>query len=263
MRTHPEPGDVVQYSYSFSFGSGAELAKVYKAWQDLIADPDLDRRFGTELVIYPLGVIITGTFYGTKQEFEDSGILDRLPQTGNETLAVTDWLGSLTQWAEHEALYLSDIPTAFYSKSLAFRKEDVLSADMATDLFDYVESADKGTLLWFVIFDASGGAVSDVAENATAYAHRDKIMFYQSYAIGLLSVPETTRTFLTDFHERLLGFLPAGGTYGTYPGYVDPALTDAQEEYWMGNLAELGKIKAKWDPNDVFHNPQSVRPTST
>lgn len=264
FRTHPEPGDVVQYSYSFTFGNGEDLAKAYKLWQDVITDPDLDRRFGTELVIYPLGVIITGTFYGTKEEFETSGILDRLPQNGNGSLVITDWLGSLTEWAEHEALYLSDTPTAFYSKSLAFKPEDALSDQGAVDLFNYVESADKGTLLWFIIFDASGGAVSDVPMNATAYAHRDKVMFYQSYAIGLLEVSDSTRAFLTNFHNQLLKAAPAD-VYGTYPGYVDPAVADgaAQAEYWMTNLPALETIKQKWDSADLFHNPQSVRPATS
>ena len=71
--------------------------------------------------------------------------------------------------------------------------------------------------------------------NATAYAHRDKFMFYQSYAVGLLEVSKTIRNFLTGFHETLLGVL-GGSNYGTYPGYVDPALTDGQQEYWGPNL---------------------------
>ncbi|CAK7199615.1 hypothetical protein SEUCBS139899_002298 [Sporothrix eucalyptigena] len=266
MRTHPAPGSVVQYTFDFTFGNAAELAQVYSTWQDLVADPTLDRRFGTEFILYPLGAIITGTFYGTDAEWTASGIPARLPQNGNGTVVVNDWLASLTQEAENEALYLSNTQTNFYSKSLGFREQDLLAADSVVDLFTYVENASKGTLLWFIIFDASGGAVADVAQNATAFAHRDKVMFYQSYAIDLLSLSATTKAFLTNFHTTLLNLLPGGNgtTVGTYSGYVDPALssTQAQDEYYMTNLPALEVLKAKWDPKQVFRNPQSVQPAA-
>lgn len=261
MRTHPEPGDVVQFSFDFTFGVDPEkIASSFIQWQDLVADPTLDRRFGTEFVVSPLGATITGNFYGTEEEFDASGIMDRLPQNG--TLVVTDWLGSMAALAEQEALYLSNVASWFYSKSLGLRKEDVLSNDTALQLFQDLESADKGTILWFIIFDASGGAVADVPTNATGYAHRNKIMFYQSYAIDLLSLSSTTFDFLTDFHDQLVGYLPSNTTArGTYPGYVDLNMTSIpQEQYWEGNLPTLEAIKAVWDPSDIFHNPQSVQP---
>lgn len=261
MRTHPEPGNVIQFTFDFTFGDDpVKLADSYMQWQDLISDPTLDRRFASELVVSALGVLITGTFYGTEAEFDETGILQRLPQNG--TVVVTDWLGSLVAWAEQEALYLSNTATNFYSKSLGLRQQDVLSNDAAIELFRFVDGQDKGTLLWFIIFDATGGAVADVPMNATAYAHRDKIMFYQSYAVDLFSLSDTTRSFLTDFHDKLVGLLPSNDTgRGAYPGYVDLNISGVpQEQYWGSNLPALEAIKSIWDPNDVFHNPQSVQP---
>lgn len=261
MRTHPEPGNVVQYTFDITFGDDpAQMTDVYMQWQGLVSDPALDRRFGTELIMWLGGIIITGTFYGTEDEFDVTGIHQRLP--GNGTIAVTDWLGSLAAWAEKEGLYLATISSNFYAKSLGFRQEDILSEENATALFEYAQSVDKGTALWFIIFDASGGAVAEVPRNATAYAHRDKYMFYQSYAIDLLTLSNKTWTFLDDFHEELVGKLPDSTmTRGTYPGYVDLNISGVpQEQYWEENLPKLEGIKLEWDPNDVFHNPQSVRP---
>lgn len=258
MRTHPEPTSVVQYVYNFNFGDMSEMGPVYKAWQDLVADPTLDRRFGTELVMCPIGVIITGTFYGTEDEFKKTGIIQRLPHGKDpRSITVTDWMGSLIFEAQKAALYLSDMSSPFYSKSLGFKREDVLSAGAINDLFRYTDDTAKGTVLWFIIFDATGGAVADVAMNATGYAHRDKIFFYQSYAVDLWDLSNTTRAFLNGFHKQLRDTIPAD-VYGTYPGYVDPELTDAQAEYWMSNLPELMRVKSRWDPLDLFHNPQSV-----
>ncbi|KUI72555.1 putative FAD-linked oxidoreductase YvdP [Cytospora mali] len=262
MRTHPAPGDAVQYSFEFDIGGdAAELASTYMAWQDLVADPDLDRRFGTELILWSGGIIITGTFYGTQGEFEASGIQQRLPENG--TITLTDWLGSLAEWVEKEALYLSNLPSDFYAKSLGFRQEDMLTEENVTALFKYTNELDKGTLVWFIIFDATGGAVADVPMNATGYAHRNKLMFYQSYAVDILYLSDTTRSFLIDFYNKLVTMMPADATNrGTYPGYVDLNISGIpQEQYWEGNLPMLETIKSKWDPDDVFHNPQSVRPS--
>lgn len=264
MRTHPQPGDIVQYTFVFTIGEdAAELASTYMKWQDLVADPDLDRRFGTELILWSGGIIITGTFYGTQDEFEASGIHQRLPDNG--TITLMGWLGSLADWAEKEALYVSDTPSNFYSKSLGFRKEDVLTEENATTLFEYTQGLDTGTPVWFIIFDATGGAVADVPTNATGYAHRNKIFYYQSYAVDLLNLSNTTRSFLNDFHDKLVTMMPSNVTHrGTYPGYVDLDISGIpQEQYWEGNLPALEVIKSKWDPNDIFHNPQSVQPAAT
>ncbi|KAH8898406.1 FAD-binding domain-containing protein [Thozetella sp. PMI_491] len=260
VRTHPEPGSIVQYSYTFGFGKQSDMASTYQTWQDLIADPNLDRRFGTEFIMEPLGCIITGTFYGTVAEYNATGIADRMPKGGKVSSIANDWLSSLVHDAENEALYLSNLATPFYSKSLAFKPQDLLPAAGINDIFQWMDTVDKGTLLWFIIFDASGGAVSDVPMDATAYAHRDKVLFYQSYAVGL-PLTGTTKDFLTQFHQKVLDAVPQDN-YGTYPGYVDPAVTDAQSEYWMSNLPRLEQIKLQWDPLDLFHNPQSVRPAA-
>lgn len=235
------------------------MAPIYQAWQDLIADPNLDRRFASEFIVQPLGVLITTTFYGTEAEYNATGIPQQIPAGGSADMVVNDWLGSIAHDAETEALYLSNIPTEFYSKSLAFRPQDLLPSDGITDLFTFLDNVDKGTILWFIIFDQSGGAIADVPENATAYPHRDKIMFYQSYAIGVPTLTETTTDFLTGVHDTIQKYAVDANT--TYAGYVDPALVgpDAMYRYWDIHVPRLQQIKGTWDPSDIFHNPASVR----
>lgn len=206
--------------------------------------------------MFPLGAIITGTFYGTEAEFKASGIPARFPSGGKLSIVSNDWLTSLAVDAEHEALYLSKLATPFYSKSLAFKADQMIPANKVKEIFDWTDKQDKGTLLWFIIFDATGGAMMDVPMNATSYSHRDKILFYQSYAVGL-PLAGKTKDFLTNFHNQIQAAVPSA--YGTYAGYVDPALKDGQQQYWGANLAKLQTLKKRFDPTDLFHNPQSVR----
>ncbi|KAK3985245.1 putative oxidase [Cladorrhinum sp. PSN332] len=262
MRTHPEPKDIVSYEYNFKFGKQVDGAAMFSKWQILMADPKLDRRFGSMFIMFPLGAVITGTFYGTEEEFQKTGIREYLPRKEGQrekgSVILNDYLGSMAHNAEKEGLFVSNLAAPFYSKSLGFKRDELLGPEAIKKLFSWTDKAEKGTMLWAIIFDASGGIIEDIPQDSSAFAHRDKVMFYQSYGVGL-PLKQATKNFLTGFHNQVLS-LAKPGTWGTYPGYVDDALTEPQRQYWDSNLGVLQKIKGRWDPYDLFHNPGSVRP---
>jgi hypothetical protein len=144
------------------------------------------------------------------------------------------------------------------SKSLTFNGADLIPDTAIDRLFSYLERVEKGTLVWFIIFDLAGGAVNDVPETATAYAHRDALFYLQSYAVGIGKVKSSTRKFLTGVNTTIRNGMPGGEDFGAYPGYVDPTLVNGPLEYWRMNLPRLQQIKSAIDPRDIFHNPQSV-----
>jgi len=259
VRTEAEPGAVVQYNYNFNLGSTAEKAAVFKAWQAIIADPNLSRKFAAQFIVFELGTLVYGTYFGPKEEFNALNITSRLPANGDpSTIVLDDWLGLVAQWAEEGGLQIGGaVASNFYSKSLAFTKDDLIPDDGVDALFEYLDSANKGTALWFAIFDLSGGAVSDVPMHATAFSLRNTLYYVQTYAIDIGRVTNTTRNFINGINKVILDALP-GHTLGAYPGYVDPALPNAQQAYWGANLQRLQEIKRAVDPGDVFHNPQSV-----
>ena len=259
VHTHSEPGEVVEYTYSLSFGSQKEMAEVYKEWQALVGDPELDRRFSTLFIAQPLGAIITGTFYGTEEEYEATGIPDKIPSGGSIEVKLMSWLGSLTHQAEIAGLGLAELPTHFVSRSLAFREEDMLSNDTIDDLFTYLDEADKGTLIWALIFNSEGGAMADFTQG-NSYPHRDKLMMYQSYVIGIPDINDATREFVDEVQRRVRDGAPDAST--TYAGYIDPTLnrTAANDFYWGEMVPQLREAKRKWDPEGLFRNPQSIDP---
>ncbi|OCL13266.1 Glucooligosaccharide oxidase [Glonium stellatum] len=264
VRTEPEPGEAVQYSYSFNAGTTAEKATAFKSWQSLISDPNLSRKFASEVVIFELGMIISGTFFGSKAEFDALNIPSKLPQSNGVSITVfNDWLGLVSHWAEDLALQIAGgIPSAFYSKSLAFTPSDMIPASGVDSLFEFLDTANKGTALWFAIFDLEGGAINDVPMNATAYAHRDALFYLQTYAVDIGRVSTTTRNFVNGINQVIMKALP-DVKFGAYAGYVDPELPNGQQAYWGSNLPRLEQIKRAIDPNDVFHNPQSVQPAAS
>lgn len=259
FKTHPEPGSVVEYTYSFSFGQQKDMAPVFEQWQDLVYDPNLDRRFSTLFIAEPLGALITGTFYGTKEEFDQTGISQKIPGGGVVDFAIQDWLGSLAHIGETTALYLSDLATPFASKSLAFNRGDKMGKESIGMIFDYAGSTDAGTLLWFIIFNSEGGAMADTPYNATAYPHRNAIMMYQSYAIGIPTLTDKISDFVSGVHDKIKQASPEANM--TYAGYIDVSLdrSTAQLTYWGDKVPQLREIKGRYDADNVFQNPQSIQ----
>jgi FAD/FMN-containing dehydrogenase len=189
-------------------------------------------------------------------------ITSRLPSKEESIIELKDWLGVVGHWTEDVALQIvGGIQSNFYAKSLAYTKNDVIPDDGVDKLFEYIDKTDKGGALWFIIWDLEGGAINDVKPDATAYGHRDAMFYHQAYAVNLLGkVNDKTRDFLKGVNDVITDALP-GSKKGAYAGYVDPALGEGSASlYWAGNVERLQKIKAVVDPNDVFHNPQSIRP---
>lgn len=267
VRTEPAPEKAVQYSFAFTGKSWEDMAKTFRAWQDYISRPDLPRAFSTTATVTEAGLTISVTYYGTDEDFDKLNFKQNFAGNQTEkTLLFDDYLGLVLHWAEELALEIvSGIPAHTYTKTLTFDHCSRIPDTVVDKMFRYLEKAEKGTPIWFVIFDLEGGAVNDVAPNATAYAHRNALYYLQSYAINPLGKVSTeSKDFLKGLNKIIRDGLAAAGEstdLGAYPGYVDLELgAGAQKAYWGANLPRLESIKLTWDPRDVFSNPQSVRP---
>lgn len=223
VETHPEPGEMVEYSYTFALGKHADMASTFAKWQEIVSDPDFSRKMATKAIVLEGMMIVTGTFFGSQAEYDELDFEGRL--TGDATdVAVgvlDDWLGAVGDWAETEGLQLvGGIPSSFYSKSLAFTPDSLIPQEGIDKLFSYFDTADKDTLLWFAIFDLAGGAINDIPANATAYGHRDTLFYLQTYGIGLDGLHNNTRTFIEQINVIIEESLP-DVDFGAYAGYVE------------------------------------------
>jgi hypothetical protein len=199
---------------------------------------------------------ISGTFFGTKEEYDNMNLSNKFPGANGDALVFDDWLGLVAHWAENVILRLAaGIPTNFYAKSTSWTPQTLMNPETIDKMFEYIGTVDKGTLSWFLLFDFQGGYINDIPTNATAYAHRDVLIWLQSYTINLLGhVSQAQINFLDGLHKIVTnGDLPIAA----YPGYVDPLMSHAAEAYWGTNLPRLQQIKEQVDPHNVFRNPQS------
>ncbi|KAF2668898.1 FAD-binding domain-containing protein [Microthyrium microscopicum] len=260
--THAPPSQTVQYSYTFSGLPFSQHAEQFKDWQKLASNTALDRRFSSNAIFTPLGLVISGTFFGNTAEWDALNMTSIFSgASAAHTLVLNNWLGTVGFWAENMGLEVAGwFPNSFYAASLAFTPTTLLS-DAAIDSFlAFLDTKSPLSLLWFAIFDVQGGATNDVPMDATAYAHRDTLFYFQPYVSnGLLPLPDSAVQFVTGLMETMTDRTPGLQANGAYPGYIDPRLQGAQQAYWKSNYAKLQQLKATYDPKDTFHNPQSVR----
>ncbi|KAJ5613711.1 FAD linked oxidase N-terminal [Penicillium herquei] len=261
VRTEPAPGSAVQYEFTFSIGDAKSQAALYKQWQAYVSNPDLTWKLASTLWVFQDTMIISGTYFGTKAEYDAFDMGGQFPgATNSSAIVFEDFLGLVAEWGEEALLKLTGgIPSNFYAKSTAWTPQDLMSDESIDQFFEYVETANKGTLVWLLVFDFEGGFTNQVDVDATAYPHRNVLIWLQTYAINLLGrITPTIIKFLDELNQLANTDSP----YEAYPGYVDPLLENGPQAYWGSNLPRLERVKAEIDPNNVFRNPQSPQPAA-
>ncbi len=99
-----------------------------------------------------------------------------------------------------------------------------------------------------LLFDSLGGAVAEVAADATAFPHRDAAAAVQVYASGADPAP------VAEVQSALAGVVGAGA----YVNYIDPGQQDWATAYYGANLPRLRAAAARYDPDRVFDFPQGL-----
>jgi hypothetical protein len=147
-----------------------------------------------------------------------------------------------------------------YESKYSKGKSDFLIAPMPREailtLFNELMIRPPNAII--VMFDVYGGAISRIAARDTAFIHRAKnalcIQYYASW-----QQPAATERFVQELdalYAALRPYMPGMA----YVNYCDLALADWQRAYWGDNAKRLAAIKRKYDPQDVFHHAQSVKP---
>jgi FAD/FMN-containing dehydrogenase len=132
---------------------------------------------------------------------------------------------------------------------------DPLSNAAISTLFSSIMSFPAGNVA--ALCDAYGGAIAQVAANATAFPHRApgaySIQYYSRWTSSADSAIRLSR--ISQVYNAMAPYR-SGAAYVNYcdldlgPGYANA--------YWGANLTRLRQIKTAFDPANLFHHAQSV-----
>lgn len=153
----------------------------------------------------------------------------------------------------------------FYAKSLTLSG---LSGKSAEDFVNYwLGPASKVTRNWWFQLDLHGGKNANIPAadpSLTSYAHRDKLYIIQLYdRVFLGSYPADGYSLLDNWVSNTTSSLTED-EWGMYYNYADARMDrdTAQEVYWRKNLPRLQNLKTKFDPDELFYYPISIKPAS-
>ena len=99
-----------------------------------------------------------------------------------------------------------------------------------------------------------GGAPSRVAPSATAVYLRQAMLIVQYD--GYWVAPQDAGPTMAWVEQMRTAMQPY--TQGAYVNYVDSQIPDPLRAYYGANLERLVEVKRRYDPDDVFHFPQSI-----
>jgi FAD/FMN-containing dehydrogenase len=134
---------------------------------------------------------------------------------------------------------------------------DTFDGDAAQLVLDALEASTA--IMGAVQLRVLGGAVSRVANQATAYAHRDRrIMINTAAMFGDPSERAVHRAWV-ERYATALGQAPLG-RYVNFLG--DDSEAAARAAYPHGAYERLAAIKQRYDPANLFRNTVNVPPTS-
>lgn len=197
-----------------------------------------------------------GMFWGNKRE-----LLDALaPVYAILKPSVTE-INEMDFWSARDYL-LTDDPFGLYDLRSSY-VERILSEDALDTMLSWMSRWPGGSVAQenLGILFAMGGAVNDIAVDASAYCHRNaQFIFEMEAQWGPIDAPALIarqKHWLAEYFEAMQRFvLPQ-----SYQNFMNRDLPNWASAYYGANLPRLSRIKQTYDPHNLFRFEQSIPPT--
>ena len=238
---------VVVFRAAWPALSPADAAAAMKAWQawaphaPATIDSNLVIAKGANETVY---MHAAGQSVGTLQELRNE--LKALPKSTSLLMKPMTFSDAVNYFSGGWS----------YPVQIMKGKSDYATAPLGDDGLAALTSGIARSSGIYVVCDAYGGAMAKVAPDATAFVHRDGTLFCLQYGSVWSSARDTPKRLeeMRQFYATMRPYVSGAA----YVNYCDTELADWPNAYWGQNLARLQRIKATFDPNNVFRHAQSV-----
>ncbi|MFE9995568.1 FAD-binding oxidoreductase [Streptomyces avermitilis] len=233
-----------------------DLQGVFDTWQRTA--PVADNRLGTQLEIHRGEILLFGVLAeGSEAEAEE--LLAPILSVGNPQVSV-----QVGNWGDVYAGF--QIPTADEPANWKFFSQFTTEPfpEKAISLIaSFMQDAPSDDSNFFT--QAFGGAVRRSPRGGTAFPHRDAL-FYSEPGAGWGTrgqagsgdeITPQAQAWIAEFSQALRPYVN-----GAYVNVPNIGMQDWETAYWGSNFDRLRKIKAKYDPRNVFQYEQSIPPAS-
>jgi hypothetical protein len=249
FKVRPAPASATVFRITWPWD---QFEKVFKAWQ--LWAPCVNTKLGSELSIGPKkggNVTMTGLFLGSKAEA--SRLLKPVTSVGTPTNQIIRSL----PYTKVVSFMLAPDPVLTQRVSNQFSSGFVRKPfpDKAIkSMREFLEKV-EGEFAGFFFLNW-GGAVSRKSPKSTAFYWR-KAKFYVEWNSSWIKKSEAARNIflVRNTRRKLQPFI-----VGSYINVPDQGIKNSGPVYYGANYPRLRRVKAKYDPGNIFNNPQSISP---
>jgi FAD/FMN-containing dehydrogenase len=109
-------------------------------------------------------------------------------------------------------------------------------------------------------FSPWGGAYNRTRRDATAFVHRSERFLLKHAVVLETGASSAQQDLARDWLKQSWATVDRWGSGGVFPNFPDPDLADWSHAYHGANYERLTRVKARYDPDNVFHFHQSLPP---
>ncbi len=245
FKTYPAPQSFSGYRMKFNHLTSDKFVKLIQLWFQA-TDKLPNEAFSAFVLNGKFLTILFTNFSANQKDFEQnfSALIplasDYKPMKNrNLAAALKNYYGV------KEPIYFKNASAGLY-KGI----DDIENG--LTELFKKVTSS-KGMIYQI---NTLGGKINEVKASDSAYPHRD--INYLSELQAYWDLPSQEEKLVKDF-EEVQQLLRKLGNVKQYRNYPDINFPEANKAYFGNNLAQLQKLKKKYDPNNRFDYPQVIK----
>jgi hypothetical protein len=250
FKVHRAPARATVFQITWPWN---QFEEVFKAWQQWA--PSVDHRLGSELNIGPKkggNVTMQGLFLGPRTEA--IRLLNPVSSVGTPTKKIIQSLPY--QKAVNFLLPPDPVLTQRFSNQFSSGFARRPFPDKAIKAMrEFLEKVEGDSTAGFFFLNW-GGAVSRVSPKATAFFWR-KAKFYVEWNSSWLKQSDAAKNIALarNTRRKLQPYI-----VGSYINVPDQGIKNSGPVYYGTNFPRLRRVKAKYDPGNVFNNPQSIPP---
>ncbi|WP_405880849.1 FAD-binding oxidoreductase [Streptomyces sp. NBC_01136] len=233
-----------------------DLQGVFDAWQRTA--PSAEDRLGTQLEIHRNAILLFGVLAEGSEE-EAKELLAPILSVGDPEVSV-----QVGNWGDVYAGF--QIPTAVEPANWKFFSQfttEPFPKKAISLIASFMQDAPSDDSNFFT--QAFGGAVRREPRGGASFPHRDAL-FYSEPGAGWGTrgksgsgdeITPKAQAWIAEFSQALRPYVN-----GAYVNVPNIGTQDWETAYWGRNFDRLRKIKAKYDPHNVFQYEQSIPPAS-
>jgi FAD/FMN-containing dehydrogenase len=107
-----------------------------------------------------------------------------------------------------------------------------------------------------------GDVVNAIGRTDTAYVHRGMSTLLRPTPVWADDAPAAVGKDLLAWTDDMVAIIAPHTPDESYQNFPNRRIENWQEQYYAENYDRLVAVKTKYDPHDLFHNPQSIPPAS-